>query len=60
MPKNFTFKELPGKLSETSGKFNVLKDLINVLLNGGTYHSLNIGIVMNNKRMFLIWSMLCY
>lgn len=50
MPKNFTFKELPGKLSETSGKFNVLKDLINVLLNGGTYHSLNIGIVMNNKK----------
>lgn len=50
MPKNFTFKELPSKLSETSGKFNVLKDLINVLLNGSNYHSLNIGIVMNNKK----------
>ncbi|KAL6449774.1 HDA3 HDA1 complex subunit 3 [Candida maltosa Xu316] len=50
MPKNLTFKELPSKLSETSGKFNVLKDLINVLFNTKNYVGVNVGIVMNNAK----------
>lgn len=49
MPKNLSLRDIPAKLAETSGKFNVLKDLINViLLNKVLNIPKNIGIVMKN------------
>lgn len=50
MPKNLTFKQLPEKLAETSGKFNVFKDLINVLIDDKNNYLINVGVVINNKR----------
>lgn len=35
MPKNLFMRDMPAKLAETSGKFNVLKDLINVIISTG-------------------------
>lgn len=54
MPKNFGLRDIPAKLAETSGKFNVLRDLINVILLTSSLSSTkNIGIVMNNEgRVF--------
>lgn len=49
MPKNLALRDIPAKLAETSGKFNVLKDLVNViLLNNVLTAPKNIGIVMKN------------
>lgn len=54
MPKNLTNRDIPAKLAETSGKFNVLKDLINVIIsNSVSTLPKNIGIVMkNDTRVF--------
>ena len=49
MPKNLALRDISAKLAETSGKFNVLKDLVNViLLNNVLNATKNIGIVMKN------------
>lgn len=50
MPKNLTMKDMPKKLAETSGKFNVLKDLINVIMMSP--RARNVGIVMKNDTRF--------
>lgn len=62
MPKNLSLRDIPAKLAETSGKFNVLRDLINViLLNTVLSTPRNIGLVMkNDPRVFdlaeaLLW-----
>ncbi|CUM64407.1 uncharacterized protein PRCAT00002010001 [Priceomyces carsonii] len=53
MPKNLTQKDLPLKLAETSGKFSVLKDLINVIIYNSFAGQKSIGIVMkNNSKIF--------
>lgn len=54
MPKNLTSRDISAKLAETSGKFNVLKDLLNVIIaNSVSNLPKNIGIVMNNdNRLF--------
>lgn len=54
MPKNLGIRDIPAKLAETSGKFNVLKDLINVIiLNSVLNLQKNVGIVMkNDSRVF--------
>ncbi|CAI5756258.1 unnamed protein product [Candida verbasci] len=58
MPKNLSYKEMPNKLAETSGKFNVLRDLLNVLIEIDSPK--NIGLVISdNGRLFdLIESLL--
>lgn len=49
MPKNLSLRDIPAKLAETSGKFNVLKDLVNVILHNSSLNlPKNIGIVMKN------------
>lgn len=48
MPKNLTLKDILNKLAETSGKFNVLKDLMNVIIHSNNKRDKHIGIVMNN------------
>ncbi|KAK6198563.1 class II histone deacetylase complex subunits 2 and 3-domain-containing protein [Scheffersomyces amazonensis] len=53
MPKNLTQKDMPNKLADTSGKFNVLKDLINVIISNSPSKTKNIAIVMNNNMKFL-------
>lgn len=51
MPKNLALRDIPAKLAETSGKFSVVKDLINViLLNTSLNLPKNIGIVMKNDN----------
>lgn len=52
MPKNLTQKDLPSKLAETSGKFDVLKDLIDVILQTNPKTKKNIGIVINNNTKY--------
>lgn len=53
MPKNLVLKDISNKLAETSGKFNVLKDLINVIILNTSTSTRNIGIVLNNDlRVF--------
>lgn len=52
MPKNLALKDMLSKLAETSGKFNVLKDLMNVIILNTTKNTKNIGIVMNNNSKF--------
>ena len=37
-------------MAETSGKFNVFKDLINVLIDDKNNYLINVGVVINNKR----------
>lgn len=49
MPKNFNIRDLPAKLAETSGKFSVLRNIINViLLNMLLPLAKNVGIIMRN------------
>lgn len=55
MPKNLYVRDMPAKLAETSGKFNVLKDLINVIIDcsSGSQQlpaKKHIGVVMNNHQ----------
>ncbi|RLV90562.1 HDA1 complex subunit 3 [Spathaspora sp. JA1] len=52
MPKNLSMKEMPNKLAETSGKFNVLRDLMNVIISNTKQRPKHIGIVMNNNVKF--------
>lgn len=50
MPKNLSMRDLPAKLAETSGKFNVIKDLINVIVsNKVSPLPKHVGMVMNNN-----------
>lgn len=49
MPKNLTLRDILAKLAETSGKFSVVRDLINViLLNKILTLPKNVGLVMKN------------
>lgn len=54
MPKNLFVRDMPAKLAETSGKFNVLKDLVNVMIecnpSGQQPQKKHIGVVMNNHQ----------
>ncbi|KAI5961898.1 HDA3 [Candida pseudojiufengensis] len=53
MPKNLAQKDMPAKIAETSGKFNVLKDLLNVIILSSTTKEKSIGLVMsNNIKLF--------
>lgn len=54
MPKNLAMRDIPAKIAETSGKFNVLKDLVNVIVSNSVSNlPKNIGIVMkNDARVF--------
>lgn len=53
MPKNLALRDIPAKLAETSGKFNVIKDLINVILMNNVLNiPKNVGIVMKNDSKF--------
>lgn len=49
MPKNIFLKDLTLKLVETSGKFNVLRDLMNVILSSTSSRPKNIGIFLQNN-----------
>ncbi|WPK24506.1 hypothetical protein PUMCH_001780 [Australozyma saopauloensis] len=54
MPKNFNVRDLPAKLAETSGKFSVLRNVINViLLNLMLPLAKNVGIIMRNDQKTL-------
>lgn len=53
MPKNLALKDMSSKLAETSGKFHVLKNLMNVIIHNNTSKSVkNIGVVMSNNAGF--------
>lgn len=54
MPKNLNLRDIPAKLAETSGKFSVLKDLVNVIMHNSVLAApRHIGIVMkNDNRVF--------
>lgn len=54
MPKNLGIRDIPAKLAETSGKFNVLKDLMNVIISNSVCNlPKHVGIVMKNDlRVF--------
>ncbi|KAI5970935.1 HDA3 [Candida margitis] len=53
MPKNLAIKDMPAKLAETSGKFNVLKDLLNVIISNKKSNFKSVGLVMsNNLKLF--------
>lgn len=52
MPKNFAQKDISRKLSETSGKFNVLKDLLNVIIATNPSLAKNICLVSKNDSRF--------
>lgn len=61
MPKNLSMRDLPAKLAETSGKFNVVKDLINVMVSNNVLPlPKHVGLVMNNnvREMDLIEALL--
>lgn len=48
MPKNLALRDLPAKLAETSGKFSVLRNLLNVIVGTGSAAAKNVGVVMRN------------
>lgn len=49
MPKNFNVRDLPAKLAETSGKFSVLRNIVNVIqLNLMLLLAKNVGVIMRN------------
>lgn len=50
MPKNLVLKGMSSKIAETSGKFSVLKDLVNVIVRNRSTEPKEIGIVMNNNN----------
>lgn len=52
MPKNFAQKDMSRKLGETSGKFGVLKDLVNVIIDTNQAQSKEIGILVKNEGRF--------
>lgn len=53
MPKNLALKDMSSKLADTSGKFNVLRDLMNVITqNASSKSTKNVGIVMKNLPRF--------
>ncbi|KAK6453919.1 class II histone deacetylase complex subunits 2 and 3-domain-containing protein [Scheffersomyces xylosifermentans] len=52
MPKNLSSKDMPSKIAETSGKFTVLKDLMNVIISNNASRAKNVGLVMNNNVKF--------
>lgn len=53
MPKNLALKDMSNKLADTSGKFHVLRDLINVIIKTNSSKNVkNVGIVMNNTHRF--------
>ncbi|CAK7904752.1 HDA1 complex subunit 3 [[Candida] anglica] len=51
MPKNLAQKDMSSKLAETSGKFHVLKDLMNVIISNEAPNK-NVAIVMNNNNKY--------
>jgi predicted nucleic acid-binding Zn-ribbon protein len=53
MPKNFFMRDLPSKLAETSGKFNVLRDLVNVIINTNANRGKNVAIVLQNNMKYI-------
>ncbi|EDK47132.1 hypothetical protein LELG_05313 [Lodderomyces elongisporus NRRL YB-4239] len=53
MPKNLAIKDMPAKIAETSGKFNVLKDLLNTVIASQSTTTKNVGLVLsNNVKLF--------
>lgn len=52
MPKNLALKDMLSKLAETSGKFEVLRDLANVIIQNTSKHNKSIAVVMNNNVKF--------
>ncbi|KAI3406936.2 HDA3 [Candida oxycetoniae] len=53
MPKNLVVKDMPAKLADTSGKFNVLKDLVNTIIASESFQVKNVGLVSsNNIKLF--------
>lgn len=51
MPKNFNIRDLPAKLAETSGKFSVLRNVVNVIqLNSLLLRAKHVAIVMRNDQ----------
>lgn len=52
MPKNLSAKDMHFKLAETSGKFNVLKDLMNVIILSGKKRTKNVAVIMKNEPRF--------
>lgn len=52
MPKNLSMKDMPNKLADTSGKFTVLKDLMNVIIQNTKQRPKHIGVVMKNSLKF--------
>lgn len=60
MPKNLCLRDIPAKLAETSGKFSVLRDLVNVIVRNTTLNSpKHVGLVMkNDQRCFDLYEAL--
>lgn len=52
MPKNLAQKDMSSKLADTSGKFNVLRDLMNVIILNNITKAKNVGVVMNNNLKY--------
>lgn len=52
MPKNLALKDMLSKLADTSGKFSVLRDLMNVIILNNTRNTKTIGVVLNNNAKF--------
>ncbi|CUM55966.1 uncharacterized protein AC631_05606 [Debaryomyces fabryi] len=52
MPKNLALKDMLSKLADTSGKFSVLKDLMNVIILNTTRNTKTIGVFLNNNAKF--------
>ncbi|CAK9437577.1 uncharacterized protein LODBEIA_P19550 [Lodderomyces beijingensis] len=53
MPKNPAVKDMPSKIAETSGKFKVLRDLLNTIIASQSQTVKSIGLVSsNNVKLF--------
>lgn len=51
MPRNLVSKDIPAKIAETSGKFSVLRDIMNVIFACKTLAGLkNVALVMKNEN----------
>lgn len=62
IPKNLALRDMLNKLAQTSGKFQVLRDFLNLIIELPSKKNKHVGVVINNNNKFfdLVESLLLY
>lgn len=62
IPKNLALRDMLNKLAQTSGKFQVLRDFLNLIIELPSKKDKHVGVVINNNMKFfdLVESLLLY